>query len=282
MSINGKQARIGVWVAASAALLLGVAVGPSAGRGEKPAEGKRTASITLTVPKDAKVFFDGEPTDKTGSERQFTSPELEPGKLFHYNIVARWKADGKTVERARTVVVSAGAKVAVDFVAPPAGPKDREKDEQSVTSKAEKRVRATRVDFKKAFGLPFESLGTLGSRIEAARRKPDPVALGHAASELAVAEKVSKKKAALTSAALLEEAGELARQRRQSAELLAYYTHKFQMAEKAVDLREWNEQLGFADYAADQEREAGLGGTPPPDTSRRVLLNNRTTQHIDL
>jgi hypothetical protein len=69
------------------------------------------------------------------------------------------------------------------------------KEEQVVTSKAGMHTPATAVNFKKALNLPFPSLGTLGSRIEAARRKPDPVALAHTASEPAVAEKVSGKKA---------------------------------------------------------------------------------------
>src|SRR5262245_57169090 len=72
-------------------------------------------------------------------------------------------------------------------------------DQQVVASKAIRRTAASSINFRKELNLPFPSLGTLGSRIDAARRAPDPVALAHAASELAVAEKVSGKQAGLTS-----------------------------------------------------------------------------------
>src|SRR5262245_47592661 len=72
-------------------------------------------------------------------------------------------------------------------------------DQQAVTSKATPRPAASAVNFRKELNLPFDSLSTLGSRIESARRKPDPVALAHAANELAVSEKVSGKTASITS-----------------------------------------------------------------------------------
>src|SRR5262249_23043919 len=93
--------------------------------------------------------------------------------------------------------------------------------QQAVTSKSAKRQTAATINFRKELKLPFDSLSTLGSRIYAARRLPDPVALAHAASELAVAEKVSGKQASLTSKMLAKEAAELAGMRRQEQELNA-------------------------------------------------------------
>src|SRR5262245_65968273 len=78
-----------------------------------------------------------------------------------------------------------------------AGDEPKPEDKQVVDSKAEKRQPATAIDSRKELNLPFSSLTTLGARIEAARRSPDPIALGNAAHELAVAEKVSGKKASL-------------------------------------------------------------------------------------
>ena len=89
------------------------------------------------------------------------------------------------------------------------------------TSKREQRDRATTVDFNKDLGLGFDSLTTLGARIDQARKSPDPVGLANAASELAIAEKVSEKNAKLTSAELWKESIELAELRRSSAELKA-------------------------------------------------------------
>src|SRR5262249_55639452 len=96
-----------------------------------------------------------------------------------------------------------------------------EEDKQVVESKATHVPAASSINFRKELNLPFASLGTLGSRIDAARRAPDPVVLAHAASELSVSEKVSGKQASLTSSALIKESAELAKLRRQAAELQA-------------------------------------------------------------
>jgi hypothetical protein len=207
--------------------------------------------------------------------------------------MARWTENGKTVERTRKVPVTAGASVRVSFVEEPIAdktdttvdktkPKRKEKDTQVVTSKPVKRVPARTINFKKAYGLPFDSLGTLGSRIDSARRKPDPVALAHAAGELNVAEKVSGKTASLTSKALLDESSELAALRRQAAELKAVFAVRQQIANEETDVNYWNTQIGLADKQAEQESAAVQSNTFPTDAPRKVLINNYTTQYIDL
>src|SRR5262249_12442816 len=103
----------------------------------------------------------------------------------------------------------------------PAEEPTKPKDMAVVDSKVEKKPLAASVDFRKELNLPYPSLGTLGSRIDSARKAPDPVSLAHSANELAVAEKVSGKKASLTSNQVLKEAQELAKLRRQEAELKA-------------------------------------------------------------
>jgi uncharacterized protein (TIGR03000 family) len=80
-----------------------------------PAETEGTAKVTVIVPADAEVYFDGSPTAETGSERQFTTPPLETGQNYSYQIRATWTADGDTVNRTRKVMVKAGADVRVDF-----------------------------------------------------------------------------------------------------------------------------------------------------------------------
>jgi uncharacterized protein (TIGR03000 family) len=79
------------------------------------AEGEGTAKVTVIVPLDAEVYFDGSPTTQTGSERQFTTPPLEKGQNYSYQIRASWDADGDTVSRTKKVFVQAGADVRVDF-----------------------------------------------------------------------------------------------------------------------------------------------------------------------
>ena len=76
------------------------------------------------------------------------------------------------------------------------------------------------IDFSSALELNYASLATLGSRIEQCQTgSPDPVGLAAAAHELAIAEKVSGKKAKLTAAGLLEEAIHMATVRDDSSEL---------------------------------------------------------------
>ncbi len=59
------------------------------------------ATITVRVPADAELFFDGMPTKSKGVERVFATPPLDAARTFHYNVLARWQEQGKTVERSR-------------------------------------------------------------------------------------------------------------------------------------------------------------------------------------
>lgn len=73
------------------------------------------ATVRLYVPADAQVWFDGSATKQTGSGRAFTSPPLEPGKTYSYDVKAQWIEDGKTVVKTRTVTVQAGRTTEVDM-----------------------------------------------------------------------------------------------------------------------------------------------------------------------
>jgi hypothetical protein len=157
-----------------------------------------------------------------------------------------------------------------------------ENDKQVMASKAEQRAAATSTNFRKQLGLPFASLATLGGRIDAARRAGDPVALAHAASELAVAEKVSGKKADLTSAAVLKEAAELAKLRRQAAELKATLYVADQIANEQALITELKNQIASAEQSTRQETEAIRQNQAPKAGPRTVLVNNHTTQWVNL
>ena len=74
------------------------------------------ATIAVAVPADATITIDGHLTKETGADRLFVTPPLQPGKTFHYEIAARWMANGLPVERVRTVEVSSGATIRVDFL----------------------------------------------------------------------------------------------------------------------------------------------------------------------
>jgi hypothetical protein len=155
-------------------------------------------------------------------------------------------------------------------------------DKQVVDSRAKKRAPATAINFRKELSLPFPSLSTLGARIEAARRAADPVGLANAASELAVAEQVSGKKAPLTSAALLKEAAQLAGLRRQAAELKATLRIANQMATEQEVVTDLQEEIAMADQSARAEQAAIQQNEQPTAAPRWVLVNNYTPQYIDV
>jgi uncharacterized protein (TIGR03000 family) len=77
-----------------------------------------TATITIHVPPNAKVWFDGTPTQQTGEWREFASPPLDRGQTFHYDVRAQWMDNGKMIDQTRRVEVSAGSLANVDFLRP--------------------------------------------------------------------------------------------------------------------------------------------------------------------
>ena len=161
-------------------------------------------------------------------------------------------------------------------------PNPQKEDQQKVDSRAQKGTPAARIDFKKELSLPFASLGTLGTRIDAARRGHDPVALAHTAHELAVAEKVSGKKARVTSSLLMKEAAQLAKLRRQAKELQAVQLMADQVTRETEAVTDLKKEIALAQQQAAAETEAVRSNEQPTDTPRKVLVNNYTTQYIDI
>jgi uncharacterized protein (TIGR03000 family) len=83
-----------------------------------PAERARNLEAEITVEvrsAEAQIIFDGEPTDQTGYTRKFSSPPLEVGKNYEYEIVAQWQENGKEVKRVRKVSLTGGDVVRFDF-----------------------------------------------------------------------------------------------------------------------------------------------------------------------
>jgi uncharacterized protein (TIGR03000 family) len=88
--------------------------GTQFGAGSSAAD-PNAAVIDVRVAPDAQVWFDGDSTNQRGSDRVFTSPALDPGKAYHYDVKARWTENGKPVERTKRVEVRAGQRTTVDF-----------------------------------------------------------------------------------------------------------------------------------------------------------------------
>jgi uncharacterized protein (TIGR03000 family) len=113
--MNRKMCMLALMTTAGVVLIAWAVTAQSQGQSAQ----QGTAEMTIIVPPDAEVFFDGKPTKEKGTERVFLTPPLAVGEKYSYEILARWQEGGKVVERTRKVKVSVGARVRVDFLAPP-------------------------------------------------------------------------------------------------------------------------------------------------------------------
>lgn len=67
---------------------------------------------------DADVWLNSTAMKGSGATRAFESPDLEAGKTYQYEVVARWQQDGKERAESRTITVAAGQSVVADFTQP--------------------------------------------------------------------------------------------------------------------------------------------------------------------
>jgi len=81
------------------------------------------AFITIRVPVNAEIWFEGDRTQQTGTSREFVSPPLDRGRTFTYDVRARWTDNnGKVMEKTEKVTVEAGRRSRVDFLTSAAAP----------------------------------------------------------------------------------------------------------------------------------------------------------------
>jgi uncharacterized protein (TIGR03000 family) len=74
------------------------------------------AQIRVLVPDaQAKVWFDGNPTQQTGTERWFYTPSLQAGANNTYRLRASWMHAGREVTQERVINVNPGQGVTVEF-----------------------------------------------------------------------------------------------------------------------------------------------------------------------
>jgi len=74
-----------------------------------------TARIHVLVPADAQVWVGGDLTTQTGSDRTFSSPAIQPGKAYTYEVKARWMKEGEPVEQTKQIQVKANETTTVNF-----------------------------------------------------------------------------------------------------------------------------------------------------------------------
>ncbi len=77
-----------------------------------------TATLVVTLPENAKLMIDDQPTKSTSGVRTFATPELEPGKTFKYTLKAEVPVAGKTEIVTREVQVRAGEETKVTLSLP--------------------------------------------------------------------------------------------------------------------------------------------------------------------
>ena len=87
--------------------------GPSAAHADET-----PATIRVTLPADATLTIDGQPTQSTSASRWFRTPALEPGKVFHYTLRAEIVRGDETVTIARRIDVRAGQETDVALTLP--------------------------------------------------------------------------------------------------------------------------------------------------------------------
>jgi uncharacterized protein (TIGR03000 family) len=79
---------------------------PKPGQGAAPVPAP--AKINVTLPENARLTIDNQPTRSTSERRVFVTPDLQPGKTFYYNLKAEVDRDGKTEVLTQRVTVRAG------------------------------------------------------------------------------------------------------------------------------------------------------------------------------
>jgi len=73
------------------------------------------ATLVVSLPANASLSIGGSATTSTSSERKFTSPALQPGKVYTYAVEAKFEKDGKTKTVTRTARVEAGKVTRIDL-----------------------------------------------------------------------------------------------------------------------------------------------------------------------
>jgi uncharacterized protein (TIGR03000 family) len=75
---------------------------------KEDASASARARLLVQVPADAKLYIDGRLMKSTSPSRVFTTPVLQPGQLYFYEVRAEMVRDGQVVRETRRVLVRSG------------------------------------------------------------------------------------------------------------------------------------------------------------------------------
>ncbi len=73
------------------------------------------AKVVVQLPAGAKLFVDDQPIKTTEARQQFSTPRLQPGQTYFYEVRAEAVRDGKTLVETQRVLVRPGQEVTVSF-----------------------------------------------------------------------------------------------------------------------------------------------------------------------
>jgi uncharacterized protein (TIGR03000 family) len=82
--------------------------------------GDAVATISVTLPEDAVLKIDDQPTTSTSGMRTLITPALAQGSEFHYTLTAEIVRDGQTLTTTKRVEVRAGEETQVSIEFPTA------------------------------------------------------------------------------------------------------------------------------------------------------------------
>jgi uncharacterized protein (TIGR03000 family) len=86
-----------------------------AGLDETSSTSPAPASLTVTLPADAKLYIDNTVCPLTSGKRSFDTPNLEPGRQYYYVLRAELVRNGQLMAQSQKVLVQAGGQVSVEF-----------------------------------------------------------------------------------------------------------------------------------------------------------------------
>jgi uncharacterized protein (TIGR03000 family) len=73
------------------------------------------ARLIIELPADAKLFVDGQEIKNVSTRKTFSTPALQAGSEYYYEVRAEVMRDGEPVKETRRVIVTAGKEVREDF-----------------------------------------------------------------------------------------------------------------------------------------------------------------------
>jgi uncharacterized protein (TIGR03000 family) len=80
-----------------------------------PVSNDRQARLLIDLPADAKLYVDGQLTTSTNANRVFTTPALQSGLTYYYDLKAEVTRDGLTHAESKRIIVRSGDSIHTSF-----------------------------------------------------------------------------------------------------------------------------------------------------------------------